>query len=68
MSGGDCVVQAFPRRMKRSSRQYFDRVSSIARRPIDDEGREEITVQFEAGGRLHIITDRALLWVDPEVH
>ena len=53
--------------MGRKNRAYYDRVSFISRRSIDDE-MEEIVIQFEAGGKLHILTSRPLLWVDPEVH
>lgn len=53
--------------MKRKSRDYYDRVSSISRVSIDDE-MDEITVEFESGGKLMIITDRVLVWVDPQVN
>ena len=67
MFTGYCDVRAFPRRMKRKSRDLYDRVSSISRASVDDEV-EEVTVEFEAGGRLIIFTDRPLLWVDPKLN
>lgn len=53
--------------MRRRSRDLYDRVSSISRVSIDDE-MDEITVEFQAGGKLRILTDRPLLWVDPQVN
>lgn len=55
-----------PKKFKRD-RHYFDNVSSISRKAVNEE-MEEITIKFEAGGTVTIVTSHPLLWTAPEVH
>lgn len=52
----------------RARPQFFDQVVGVTRSPSSQDGVDEVVLQFAAGGRVLVLTDRPVVWIEPERH